>query len=477
MGLIQWKRPWDSQPQEVVGVNPAGPFGTADVGDLWVPQSTQGLLTGRPLTNVSTGVERTAGVHGIGFTTSGQTINAGGAGKGLDTGFAYGKSTSQITFFCLFESFDAVSAAGYGGPIGDDVVQFQYHHGSAPFQNTFVVRAASGAYAKAKFSTPAANTPVVWVGTYDGATVRAYTNGVLTGTAATISGATYATSASNTKINTRGSNYPWNGRVYVVGAQQRAWSAEEVAYYSDRVWETLEPQPIWVPVSAGGGVTGTLATTNADDTSAASGTTTVIGTSAPTNANDTSAASGTTTIVGTLAATNADDTAAASGSVGGDVTGTVAYTNADDTSAATGTTTVTGTVAYTNADDGVAASGWAGIVSGTVNVTNSDDTASASGTVSGGARRHAGFRREQVRKGYIIKDKRYWLTEDELMALVAQQLTDISRKEVKQITQGKPKPISKKVWDLIAPMERLQALEPIEIVQDDDEEDVLMMFI
>lgn len=92
-------------------------------------------------------------------------------------------------------------------------------------------------------------------------------------------------------------------------------------------------------------------------------------------------------------------------------------------------------------------------------------------------RRHAGFRREQVRKGYIIKGERYWLTEDELMQMVAQELATISRKDVKQITKTKPKVISKQVWDAIKPLERLEALTPIEPTQDDDEEDVLMMFV
>jgi hypothetical protein len=89
-------------------------------------------------------------------------------------------------------------------------------------------------------------------------------------------------------------------------------------------------------------------------------------------------------------------------------------------------------------------------------------------------RRHAGG--FPIRKGYIIKGKRYWLTDDELMVLVAQEIASISRKDVKQVTAGKPKPISKKVWDLIAPMERLEALTPKEADEDDDEE-VLMMFI
>lgn len=198
--------------------------------------------------------------------------------------------------------------------------------------------------------------------------------------------------------------------------------AEAVALTRNR-YQLYQPiqRTIWVP-AAGGGVSGTLATTNANDTSAASGTTTVTGTLAKTNANDSSSASGTTTVTGTLATTNANDTSAASGSpvvvgtlattnandsvvasgdVGGNITGTVNYTNANDTGAASGTTTVTGslattnandsasasgtttvtgTSAYTNANDTVAASGAAGTVTGTVNVTNDNDTSAASGT-------------------------------------------------------------------------------------------------
>lgn len=149
-------------------------------------------------------------------------------------------------------------------------------------------------------------------------------------------------------------------------------------------------------------VVGTLAKTNANDTSAAAGTTTVLGTLARTNANDTSAASGATTVVGTLATTNANDTLAASGSAGAvsgtlattnandtssaagttTVLGTLARTNANDSSVASGTTTVAGTLARTNADDTLSASGAAGAVTGTLAYTNASDTLSASGTVT-----------------------------------------------------------------------------------------------
>ena len=138
---------------------------------------------------------------------------------------------------------------------------------------------------------------------------------------------------------------------------------------------------IFIP-AAGGGATGTSATTNASDTSSAIGTTEVTGALARTNANDTSSASGTTTVVGTSATTNANDTSNASGSVGNACTGTVAVTNANDTSSASGTTTVTGTSAKTNANDSSAASGTTTVV-GAAAATNAADTSTAAGYVGG----------------------------------------------------------------------------------------------
>lgn len=127
------------------------------------------------------------------------------------------------------------------------------------------------------------------------------------------------------------------------------------------------------------GVSGTLSYTNANDTSSAAGTTTVIGTLARTNANDTSAASGTTVVVGTLARTNANDTLSASGSVGSPVSGTLAYTNNNDTLAASGNTTVLATSSTTNANDTSNGAG-SPVINGTVARTNNNDTLTANGT-------------------------------------------------------------------------------------------------
>jgi len=113
------------------------------------------------------------------------------------------------------------------------------------------------------------------------------------------------------------------------------------------------------PDAGGSGVTGTLATTNANDSSAASGSTTIIGTVAYNNNNDTSAASGSTTTIGTLNTTNANDIVAATGAAGA-VTGTVAKTNNNDTVSAAGVVPIVGTLSKTNANDTISASGTSG---------------------------------------------------------------------------------------------------------------------
>jgi hypothetical protein len=174
----------------------------------------------------------------------------------------------------------------------------------------------------------------------------------------------------------------WQGNIYLTICWNRRLTSKEHALLHANPWQIFQPtaRRIFLNTVAGSGVTGTLARTNANDTSAASGTTTVLGTLAKTNANDTSAASGTTTVLGTLAKTNANDTSAASGTVGsGGSTGTVAYTNANDTVVASGKTTILGVLSKTNANDSVVAAGWAGRITGTLAKTNANDTVVANG--------------------------------------------------------------------------------------------------
>lgn len=130
--------------------------------------------------------------------------------------------------------------------------------------------------------------------------------------------------------------------------------------------------------SGGGGSTGTVNTTNANDTSSASGSPVVNGSLAHTNANDISNASGTTTITGTLARTNQNDALAASGSVGATVAGTLSVTNQNDTLVASGTTSVRGAGSAVNNNDTSTSSGTSTIL-GSLAYTNRSDTLSAFG--------------------------------------------------------------------------------------------------
>ena len=236
----------------------------------------------------------------------------------------------------------------------------------------------------------------------------------------------------------------------------------------------FDPQVILIPVSAGGGVTGTSATTNAADTSSASGTTTVTGTSGTTNAADTGAASGTTTVTGTSATTNAEDVSAASGSVGGPVSGTSATTNADDTGAANGTTTVTGSSATTNAPDTSAASGSAGAVTGTSETTNANDSAIASGTSGTQAEdTHDGYWSKQWEKlRQREKKKRVEEVQDEIQE-IEEQIA-----EVRAVTPPKPKKMVASARDFYAEQSRIvQQLitERQRLIETEEEEFLLLM--
>lgn len=220
-------------------------------------------------------------------------------------------------------------------------------------------------------------------GTNGGQVARTWVNGVeYAGTAATDSwpGSPAFTGMFGSSAFPTGNTFSGVGNLAV--ALRGNITSAEAKELTNNLWQLFEDADedaiFLAPLASGS--TGTSATTNANDTSSASGTTTITGTSAKTNANDTSSASGTTTVVGSSATTNAADTSSASGSVGNACTGTVAVTNAADTSSAAGTTTVKGSSARTNANDSSAASGTTTVL-GTVAATNSADTSTAAGYV------------------------------------------------------------------------------------------------
>lgn len=334
-----------------------------------------------------------------------------------------------------------------------------------------------------------------------GTTLDCFVNGVLKDTiTVTAHGANVAAAIGT--ANT-GDAISANGAIQAWFVHNRALSQSEIVALATAPWSMFanvaSPDPYLFDGGSASGATGTSATTNASDTSAATGTTTVKGSSATTNANDapaasgttkilgtsattsasdTSAASGTTKVVGSSVTTNANDTATASGSIGSAVSGTVsvtnandtssasgttkilgvsATTNANDTSSASGTTKIVGTISVTNANDVSAASGQAGSVTGTIATTNANDVSSAFGSagVPDAPVGHAGGRR----KRQVIIDDVIYLGTDEQIEAKLWQLLQERKKPIKAVKQA-PKKKAKK------PVELRQDYEPMPAVID-----------
>lgn len=120
---------------------------------------------------------------------------------------------------------------------------------------------------------------------------------------------------------------------------------------------------------------------------------------------------------------------------------------------------------------------------GAYTVNGSSATLSNSGeaaTTQEAPRRHAGGR-----KGYIVQGQKYFLTEQELRALVAQLSQQVKRRDIQEVEAGKPKTMSRRTWlrlkQSLAALEALSEPEaPIRVVEqpydeDDDEEAILML--
>ena len=275
------------------------------------------------------------------------------------------------------------SIFGYGNSASANTLFF-IGQGSSSGQISFFARSDANTAQNLQVAGPASwvnGTPAVLVGTRSESRnfQRLYINGVTQSpTTATALG---TSTLNRTTVGGLVRNSPgifWNGSVYLALSWNRALDDAEIIEISRNPWQVLlnQPKRFYLGPPVGGGSTGTSETTNANDTSTASGKTTITGTLAKTNANDTSTTSGTTTIVGSLARTNANDASTANGTT--TITGALSKTNADDTSSASGFPVTTGTAATTNANDTASASGKTTIV-GTTTYTNINDASSANG--------------------------------------------------------------------------------------------------
>jgi len=483
---------WTRQPQVPVEIDWSNPFG-ARVEYYFTPNFQGGRSRLSPSTP-SGGVTRVSGKYGIGLKGNGSSGYVAGppnisiAGQGALTRFAVLRVSSGGSTRAI------LSSGGSGGAMwrvanNTDLVWVKTNL-NVEFTQAGILSA--GEYCiLVSVNNPVANA------------FYTYKNGVLVATTAAIS--TSAGGVASVGQSGTGSSFG-DHELYLVGSLTGALSASEAREFTSNPWQIFKPQSrrIWVAGTSSGStgtvavtnandtssasgtttVVGTAATTNANDTSVASGTTTILGTSATTNATDTSAASGTTTVVGTLATTNANDTVGASGSVGNSITGTVAYTNANDTlaasgtttivgtlartnandtSAANGTTTVIGTVSYTNANDTIAASGIVGTISGTVAYTNANDISTASGTAGSQASGSAPDYSVGKKKKFVVK------VGDRLMVF-SNQVDAINAlpSEVKEPVKVKQYPAKKKSASANHSMANLQKPDSVPVAQPDE---------
>lgn len=176
------------------------------------------------------------------------------------------------------------------------------------------------------------------------------------------------------------SNLYWTGALaYVVvsatTARVQSWTSSVAGSNSTQIVSSFKA------ASGGGGVTGTVAWTEANDTAAITGALEVSGAPSWTEANDTATVAGSVGVSGAASWTEANDTAALAGAVG--VSGSVAWTEANDSASIAGALAVSGSASWTEADDAAAITGTVGSgVSGSLSWTESDDTASLTGVVT-----------------------------------------------------------------------------------------------
>jgi hypothetical protein len=214
----------------------------------------------------------------------------------------------------------------------------------------------------------------------NGLATSIYLNGTKVGSS-TQSGTLHNTTGFWTEIGGRTGNVStryFAGSILLSFHWWRGLDDAELASLTEDPWQLLEPRKIWVPVSAASGVTGTFASTTANDSLAAAGNTTVVGTLSRTLTSDTLTSAGSTTILGSLSRTLADDGLVATGAPGTAIAGSLAATLQGATLAATGTITQVATLAVTLADATLASVGTTTIV-GSLSSTLADARLNSAG--------------------------------------------------------------------------------------------------
>lgn len=107
----------------------------------------------------------------------------------------------------------------------------------------------------------------------------------------------------------------------------------------------------------------------------------------------------------------------------------------------------------------------------------------ASLSFSGAAQTTSGpARRRGVARGYIIKGKRYFLTNEQLAYMLARELIDVGREDIKvKYKTGKPHIISQNTWaelrSTLSSLEKLATTPEPETYDESDDEDAILLLL
>jgi len=237
--------PWLQQPQEFVGLNLHNP---AAVG-LDVAYST---LYGK-----------NAAGYGE-MVPSGSPLQVAGP-AGLGVQFAVGGSQSFTTTFpplpdgtpytlAAVVELDATTGARLFYNSDNTNREFQFRTNAGVLEFIAFNTAVSTFTAAGATLVPGVPTVVM---ARASTKAEVWVNGVLGGTAPSITGTLKGLGAINTIIGTRLSA-GWGGKVYSIWRWPYAISNEQVAEFFKNPWNTFEPQQIWVPVPTSSGNTYTI---------------------------------------------------------------------------------------------------------------------------------------------------------------------------------------------------------------------------
>jgi len=219
--IIPRREIWTRQPPAGTPLDWSNPINNDLVG-VWVPgTSRRNLVTGVDLVPINGGCTKEATKKGLATANHGLSLN-GTTNPAFTTDINI-DVTKPFLLLAWFSSDDLPSTSGYGAPFQGNATYglgFTYHHSSTAFQNAFQVRTTSGWFA-AKFDTPVAKKPLMWVGMCDLVNIKAYTNGILSNTTA-LTG--YVVNGGNLIIMGRAGNYNFNGD----GVLFAAWNGDSV---------------------------------------------------------------------------------------------------------------------------------------------------------------------------------------------------------------------------------------------------------